>query len=167
MNEGSAKVYVGHLEYSSLMPRPERWVRASDHEALVVVHEAALLANKILVERDAIFTAEITKLKEARVLSAEASATLRDEALGHQRLCLTLANENRALEAALRKAVSRHTGHFPWCAKGGQMPMVIDRQYTHPTDWDAWRATVACTCEVAMLPEVKTAFPASGGTVDG
>lgn len=71
-----------------------------------------------------------------------------DESIGFQ-ACI------RALEAALRKAVSAHTGHFPWCAKGGQMPMEMGRQYTHPTDWDNWRATVECTCGIATLLTVR------------
>lgn len=29
-----AHIYEGHLEYSSLMPNPERWVKAADYEAL-------------------------------------------------------------------------------------------------------------------------------------
>lgn len=172
-NEDKAQVFMGHLEYSSLMPAPERWVRARDYETLVVVYDAELLANKILIERDASFTAEIAKLKEALELGAQASATLRDESLTFQAEWAELkkraplmggvpvaqflqAEVITTLQAVLRKAVNYYTGHFGWCAKNGQMPMEIGRQYTHPQDCDAWRATVACTCEVAMLPEVKT-----------
>lgn len=61
------------------------------------------------------------------------------------------------LEAALRKAVNYYTGHFGWCAKNGQMPMERGRAYLHPTDWDNWRATVACTCDVEkLLPQTET-----------
>ncbi len=35
-----AKRYTGHLEYSSLMPNPEQWVRAADYDALAAERDA-------------------------------------------------------------------------------------------------------------------------------
>lgn len=75
------------------------------------------------------------------------------------------------LEAALRRAVNPWTHHFGWCAKNGQMPMVHDKMYISPDDWDAWRATIACTCAVAeLLPtsmETKVQPPVGAHPVGG
>lgn len=93
------------------------------------------------------------KLHEAETriaaLEAQNAALLSDvnQDEGYERLKARCAQ----LEAALRRAVNPWTHHFGWCAKNGQMPMVHDKMYTSPDDWDAWRATIACTCAVAEL----------------
>lgn len=146
----------------------DRWIDQCNAGTIRIrALEAELAEAKAQIEARQELLSEDTQSYQVRISALEAELAssrmatetnfnlYRDEALSHQRLCLALANEHRALEAALRKAVSAHTGHFPWCAKGGQMPMEMGRQYTHPTDWDNWRATVECTCGIATLLTVR------------
>jgi hypothetical protein len=55
-----ARIYSGNLEYSVLMPRPGRWVKAEDYEKL----EAEIELLKAELDTHTQDTAEIARLRE-------------------------------------------------------------------------------------------------------